>query len=285
MKLFITGGSGFIGSHLIQTCLARGIPVTALRRSSQRQPKIRLLQQPRWINKDLSLVNSADLEGCDAIIHLAAHSANPPYDSLERCLHWNLSVPLKLFNIAKQAGIHRILAVGSCFEYGLSGSAYTFIPVDAPLQPTLSYPASKAAASICFQQWAMETRSTVSIQRIFHVYGQGELTSRLWPSLHEAARRGADFPMTKGEQIRDFLEVGEAADQLLAAIERMYANTQPFFECANIGKGEATTVRDFASYWWQAWGARGRLGIGELDYRPGEIMRYVPLVHRKVIAL
>ena len=52
-----------------------------------------------------------------------------------------------------------------------------------------------------------------------------------------------------------------------------------------IGKGEATTVRDFASYWWQAWGARGRLGIGELDYRPGEIMRYVPLVHRKVIAL
>jgi len=88
------------------------------------------------------------------------------------------------------------VVVGSCFEYGRSGEWYEFIPPDAPLEPTQTYPASKAAASVAFYQLAVELNLRLSIHRIFQVFGEGEVESRLWPSLRKAAASGADLEMT-----------------------------------------------------------------------------------------
>ena len=51
--------------------------------------------------------------------------------------------------------------------------------------------------------------------RIFQVYGKGEASERLWPSLIRAAKNGDDFEMTKGEQIRDFIDVRKVSEILL----------------------------------------------------------------------
>ena len=92
------------------------------------------------------------------------------------------------------AGIKIFLVAGSCFEYGLSSIHYETIPTTAKLEPTNSYAASKAAASISLQQWAREYDLNLEILRVFHVYGEGELEKRLWPSLKKAAIDGKDFP-------------------------------------------------------------------------------------------
>lgn len=278
MKLFVTGGTGFIGSHFLNQALAAGHEVLVLRRSPESRPRIPVAEASAlsWLDKGMPGVESSEFAGCDALVHLAAHSANVPYDTLESCLHWNVIVPLGLFRRAIDAGVRRFVVAGSCFEYGRAGERYDFIPPDAPLEPTQTYPASKAAASIAFCQLAVEQRLELSIHRIFQVFGAGEAASRLWPSLHEAALAGRDFKMTPSEQVRDFVPVEEVARQLLAACQAKVTLGEPLV--ANLGTGQPRTLRAFAEEWWARWQATGSLRIGAKPYREGEVMRYVPLI-------
>ena len=277
MKIFVTGGTGFIGSHFLQCALDAGHEVLALRRSSKSRPRIPLSREPDWLDKSMPEIEEGELVGCEVLVHLAAHSANVPYDTLENCLVWNVIEPVKLFEKAIASGLPRFVVAGSCFEYGTAGERYQSIPVDAPLEPTQTYPASKAAASIAFSQLAIERKVELILLRIYQVFGEGETESRLWPSLRRAALAGEDFPMTKGEQIRDFIPVEQVAAQFLEACERSDLSPgDPIVE--NIGTGQPQTLREFAETWWQHWQATGSLKPGAIPYRPHEIMRYVPQV-------
>jgi nucleoside-diphosphate-sugar epimerase len=214
---------------------------------------------------------------CNVLVHLAAHSANVPYDTLENCVHWNVLAPLKMFSAAAKAGIKSFIVAGSCFEYGRSAERHEFIPPDAPLEPTLSYPASKAAASVAFHAFACERNVRLLVLRIFQVFGEGELETRFWPSLRKAALTGRDFPMTKGEQVRDFIPVEQVAERFVAALARTDLKPgEPRME--NVGTGRPQTVRAFAEHWWHHWHATGKLIPGALPYRENEVMRYVPRV-------
>jgi nucleoside-diphosphate-sugar epimerase len=277
MRIFVTGGTGFVGSHFVRQALAAGHAVRALRRSLISEPRISLSPQPQWLTKSLPEVVAEDFVDCEVLVHLAAHTPNVPYDTLENCLNWNLTVPLQMFRVAEGAGLKRFVVAGTCFEYGRAGERYDFIPTDAPLEPTLSYPTSKAAASIAFIGFAAETGAQLSIHRIFQVFGEGESENRLWPSLRRAALAGEDMTMTPGEQIRDFVPVEQVASALLDACTNMAV--QPGVAAiVNVGTGQPQTVRQFAETWWAKWSATGKLHFGVHPYRDGEVMRYVPLV-------
>jgi nucleoside-diphosphate-sugar epimerase len=275
MRLFVTGGTGFVGSHFVEQSLAIGCDVTALRRSSTSRPRIPLSQEPRWLDRGIDQLTPADFAGVDALVHLAAHTANVPYDSLEACLQWNVTAPLAMFRAAEQGGVRRFVVAGSCFEYGTAGERYRFIPPHAPLEATLSYPASKSVASIVFAAFAAETGVRLSIHRIFQVFGEGEAAGRLWPTLRRAALAGGDLPLTAGEQVRDFVPVEEVAGRLLVACTKD-AVAPGRATVQNLGSGRPQTVRAFAEHWWRNWGATGKLQFGALQYRDGEVMRYVP---------
>ena len=62
-----------------------------------------------------------------------------------------------------------------------------------PLEPTMTYSVSKAAASISLLQWATQYKLSMTIRRIFHLYGEGEDESRFYPSLVKAAIIGKDL--------------------------------------------------------------------------------------------
>lgn len=278
MKIFVTGATGFIGSNFLNKAHACGAEVIALRRSVNSKPRIALLKEPRWITKSLDQVNKDDLDNADVIVHLAAHSMYPPYDTLANCLKWNLMAPIVLFNTAINAGVNKFVITGSCFEYGESGEDYEYIPVEAPLKPTLTYAASKAAASVAFYQLAKENNLNLSVHRIFQVYGPGEAETRLWPSLKLAADKGLDFPMTGGEQVRDFIHVDQVVDHLwnYCSQERTSPG-KPIIK--NLGTGKPMSILEFSRLWWEKWNAKGRLLVGELPYRDREIMRYVPEIN------
>lgn len=220
-------------------------------------------------------LDGSDFAAIDAVVHLAAHSANVPYDTLENCLHHNVMVPLQMFRLAQSVGVKRFIVAGSCFEYGPAGERYPFIPTDAPLEATLSYPASKAAASIAFAAFAAETKTQVSIHRIFQVFGPGESESRLWPSLRQRALSGEDFDCSPGDQIRDFVHVEEVARQLADAIDDCGV-TPGIASISHIGTGRPQMLKDFITYWWAEFGGTGKLNFGAKPHRPGEVMRYVP---------
>ncbi len=274
MKIFLTGGTGFVGSHFINEAHERGIEVIALRRPGS-LPRIQLKSEPIWIDGQLD-GNYADyLSGIDILVHLASHTPNPPYDDLSACLYWNVYTSIRLAEQAMACGVTKFLVVGSCFEYGESANHYEKIPVDAPLIPNLSYPTSKAAASIAFLGFAVENLLKLQLLRLFQVYGEGEQETRFWPSLRKAAISGKDFPMSQGEQVRDFIYVKDVSKKIVDALAfENILNGQPL--TLNIGSGISQTLQEFAQSWWETWGATGKLMIGAIPYRSGEIMRLVP---------
>jgi len=275
MKIFVTGATGFIGRHFVKLASTSGYNVTALNRS-HKSLEIVSKNTIEYINKNLSELEEIDFKGHDVLVHLAAHSANHPYDTLENCLYSNVCIPLKVIKYANNAGIKKIIIAGSCFEYGLSANRYEYIPIDAPLEPIGSYPISKAAASIAMIGLARQNNLDLTILRIFQVYGPGELESRFWPALKKAAIIGLDFPMTLGNQVRDFIHVQEVAKSILTETVTIKNSEGP--KIRNIGTGIPTSLADFATKWWKEWGASGQLLLGALPNRGDELMRIVAKV-------
>jgi nucleoside-diphosphate-sugar epimerase len=274
MKLFVTGGTGFVGSHFIQQALAAGHSVTALRRPGS-QPRVALDVDPDWLEGPLDGDYREHLAGVDVLVHLASHTPNPPYAPLDECLFWNVFAAMKLARQAHEAGVQRFLIAGSCFEYGRAAERVEEIETSTPLEPNLSYPTSKAAASLAFEGFARERRLQLKILRIFQVYGEGEQHTRLWPSLRTAALSGADFPMSHGEQLRDFVPVEMVAGQFIRHLD--FQDTEPGHPSVHhVGSGQPQSLLQFAQHWWKHWGATGKLLPGAVPYRPNELMRLVP---------
>jgi nucleoside-diphosphate-sugar epimerase len=80
--------------------------------------------------------------------------------------------------------------------------------------------------------------------------------------------------MTYGEQIRDFTPVDIVVSAFLNSLGNVGNAGEP--EIQNIGTGISQSLRSFALYWWNEWSAKGKLRFGEINYRDGEIMHYVP---------
>ena len=184
---------------------------------------------------------------------------------------------MQLFEQALKAKVRRIIVCGSCAEYGSSGFRYDYIPVDAPLEPTDAYAASKAAACIGITALCKKEKFELIYFRLFSAFGEGQYENNLWTSLKKAAKENEDYAMTPGEQIRDFIPVNKVAEWFIKAVEtKKISSGNPVI--LNLASGNSQTVREFSEYWWKHWNAKGRLKIGSLSYRPHEVMRYVPLV-------
>ena len=276
MRIFLTGGTGFIGSNLLNYFAKKNVDVTALKRTFESKTKLYLKKEPNWVIGSFNSVEKKHLSDQDILVHLAAHTAQPPYDNLQNCILNNVVYPLNLFDKAYDAGVRKFLIAGSCFEYGLTANQYDQIPPNASLLPTDTYPASKAMASIAFIQWALEKKVSLSIERIFYVFGEGENRTRFYQLLKQAAISGKDFEISKGEQIRDISEVKTVIKKLFFECQEIHKRDNFDVRINNIGSGKNLSLKKFAKKLWHDFDAKGHLKIGTLPYRKNEIMRYVP---------
>lgn len=273
MKILLTGGTGFIGSYLLKELLQAGHDVVAIRRSGS-LPVIPLEQQPTWVERSFFQLSTNDLAGIEVVIHLASAGVSPQQASWQELEQINVAAGLRLLQLAHQAGVRRFLAAGTCLEYGSEAEAWDRIPPNAPLRPTTPYGASKASGFLMLEAFAIAKPIELFYGRIFTAYGEGQFSGNLWPSLRQTALAGDDFPMTKGEQIRDFIHCMDVARYLRIGAER--GDLKPFRPLVvNIGSGQGLSVVDFARQQWQLFGATGCLNPGAIPSRTGEMSRFV----------
>ena len=276
MKIFVTGGTGFIGSHFINKAHEAGHELVCLRRLGS-QSRIPLIREPIWVEGNLEDDLRTVLKECDALAHFAACGVSPQKSTREDLLRWNVQAPYYLLQDAKISGVKNYIITGTFAEYGLSGGNYEFIPTDAVLMPTSSYAASKASFLQLLYALSKEENIKVVYARIFYAFGEGQYEGNFWPSLKKAALAGEDFYMTPGEQVRDFISVEDVAEQLVNALS--FSNLScGQVNVRNIGSGHPQTLREFGEFWWEKWGATGNLHFGSKPYRKNEVMRCVPKI-------
>jgi nucleoside-diphosphate-sugar epimerase len=273
MKLFVTGGTGFLGANFLEKAKDRGHEVVALRRVNS-ESRLTCASGVVWHEGSLDDRMAGVFKGIDCFVHFAAHSVVGNQATLEECLYWNVLSSVRLINEAMECGVKKFLIAGSCFEYGLSANQQEKIHPASEMRPVTNYAISKASASTALIGMARVQKVKMKILRVFQAYGEGEKQPRLWPSLKAAALGGQDFLMTSGLQVRDFIHVNRVIDVFLEALD--FSDV----ECAlpqirNVGTGVGLSVYEFASAWWRQFGATGRLIPCALPQRDGELSRIV----------
>lgn len=148
MKVLVTGHQGYIGSIMVPILLRAGHDVhgydSGLYRRCSYVPGGMMTQVPS-VRKDVRDITPEDLEGFDAVIHLAALS-NDPLSNLDPDVTYDINHKgsVRVARAAREAGVARFLFASSCSNYGLAGE--DLVAEDAPLNPVSAYGISKVRA-------------------------------------------------------------------------------------------------------------------------------------------
>jgi len=143
MRVFVTGVNGYIGAVLATYLMERGLKIVGLDTGYYRDGWLysddaRFASSPYTLNKDLRAVTDADLEGCEAVVHLAELSNDPLGQNNPTVTHQiNHHGSVALARMALGLGIRRFVYTSSCSVYG-AGSG-EFLDETAPLNPQTAY--------------------------------------------------------------------------------------------------------------------------------------------------
>ena len=218
MQVLVTGATGFVGRHLVACLLDRGHDVSVVYRDAQRAKSMPWIDRVRAFEGELSDFTSLGVEQLgtsDVLVHLAWPGL-PNYRGL---FHFEKNLPesYQFLKSAIQAGHRRILVTGTCFEYGMQQGCLSETDETKPSNP---YGLAKDCLRRYLEMLQSEQDFTLQWCRLFYMFGEGQNPKSLLSQLENAIHRGETrFPMSGGEQIRDFSPVVEVAKKLSQLIE------------------------------------------------------------------
>ncbi len=219
MKVLVTGATGFVGRHLVAALLTRGCKVRAVARNANTAQGMPWIKDVEFIAAD---IHAADVdvvvltEGVDVLAHLAWPGL-PNYRGLFHFEH-NLMADYRFIKSVVEAGVKQVLVTGTCFEYGLQSGP---LSEQVEPQPSNPYGLAKHTLRLFLQSLAQEHPFTLQWARLFYLHGEGQNPNSLLAALDRAIDAGdAQFNMSMGDQLRDYLEITEAAAQLATLIAR-----------------------------------------------------------------
>ena len=255
-RILLTGATGFVGRPLVRHLLQGGHELRCAIRTGSRS------RLPR--KKDVEVVETNDLfaesaewwaaacERIETIIHIAWYAEPGRYLTSDKNLDCMVGT-LALARGAAQAGVRRFVGTGTCFEYDLS---YGLLTPSTPLEPDSPYAAAKASTWQILASWLPEIGISFLWARLFYLYGEGEDPRRLVPYLHRQLSSGQPADLTSGEAVRDYIEVGRAAE--LLASEALGTREG----AVNICSGQGTSIRELAESIADRYGRRDLLNFG-----------------------
>jgi nucleoside-diphosphate-sugar epimerase len=231
-RIVVTGGTGFIGMHLMEPLRRRGFEIHVIGRQRPADPQL-VFHEADALNVEQTRRALAAARGSH-LLHLAWAVAPGQFWRSPDNLDW-VAASLGLIRNFAESGGHRAVIAGSCAEY-LWG-AERFHEGDTPRRPATLYGASKDALRRVMTAYGEVAPLSIGWGRIFFLYGPGEKPGRLVSDaiLHLLSRR--KFPTSHGLQRRDFMHVSDVAGAFAALVDADVRGP------VNIGSGAAVSVR------------------------------------------
>jgi UDP-glucose 4-epimerase len=256
-RVVMTGGGGFIGSHLLARMVSAGMDVTLLGPDTGRsrytaslvaQGIVRFFRCDAAFTEDDLLPRI--IESADALVllgHIMPTSSSPARRLLDE-INRNIAPMVRLLRAALRGKAHIVFA-SSVSVYG----APTLSPVreSDPARPLTPYAIAKLTCEQSIEALCGTAPLTASILRYSSVYGPGETVPRAIPNFIRSVLSGTQ-PLVDGDgrDERDYIHVADVVDATLAALHRKAAGT------FNVGTGMGTSTRDLVELVIKLAGAR-----------------------------
>ncbi len=272
MRILVTGGTGFMGRYLVAALAGRGDEVAVAGRRAAESAAPLLPAGVRYEVADLAdpaapgrLLAALHPE---RVYHLAsAVDVRRDLALLDEQVQSTQMAAVHMARACLDHGVERLVHVGTCEEYGNGPAPFRESQNPAPVSP---YSAAKAAASAFVRMLATSFGLPAVIVRPFLTYGPGQGANQMIPALIRAGLEGRDFPMTGGEQTREFNYVDDIVDGMLRAGDTPGIEGEIF----NLGCGEPRRIRDVATLVLDLMGNPVQAEFGKLPYRPGETWEF-----------
>ncbi len=248
-RVLVTGGAGFIGSHLVDRLAGQNLVSVLDDLSTGSLQNLASAPGEVHVKKGSVLqpkVLSAAMKGRDVVYHLAAKTSVP--ESVQKPQdYWRTNVEgtLNVLKAAVDAGARRVVFASSAAVYGnVDGTPTVETQKPAPASP---YATTKMVGEFACEEIASLKGIETVVLRIFNVYGPRQPTRSSYASVIPTfcAAVAANRPIEihgDGQQTRDFLYIGDLAEALELAGDKGVAG-----ETFNVGSGTATSVADVAN--------------------------------------
>jgi len=267
MKVLVTGGAGFIGSHVTKLLLDRGYQVVVLDNLSHGFAE-NVDRRAKLIVGDIRdrKKTKEALKGIEAVIHMAGLISVPESvaDPVKYCDN-NVLGAVNLLECMKDASIKKIIFSSSACVYGTPDK----LPIkeEAPIHPDNPYGATKASIEVFLKAYHEIFGFDVVILRYFNPYGPGKMgkpTTLAIPNFVKATLAKKPVPLYwQGEQIRDFIYIDDLA--------RAHIDVLPLsgFNIFNLGTETGVKVKDIVELIFKIVGYK--VPIADLGKRPGDV--------------
>jgi len=273
-RVLVTGGCGFIGSHLTRRLLAEGAEVHALTSEVSSVFPRRLLDLRGTIVVHEG--NLMDRSAMDALVrnarpayvfHLGAYThVGKSWQRVDECIQANIQGTMNLLQALAPTGYERFVNTGTSEIYGDIDVPFR---EDAVVDPISPYSVSKYAAERFCRLFQRSHGWPIVMLRPFNAFGPSQSPDRVIPEIIVRAFRKEELAMTQGLQTREFNYVEDLADGFVRAATTPGVEGEIF----NLGCGEEISMRDVATMILDIMGNPIEPKFGALPERPTEIMR------------
>jgi len=281
-KVLVTGGAGFIGSHVAEYLLKRGDDVVIVDEMNDyydlkiKKENLELLRE-KYSEKGRLSIHIGDI--CDSefienvfedqkpewICHMAARAGvRPSIQDPYVYIHSNVEATTRLMDLSHKYGIKNFVFASSSSVYG--GSKSTFFSEDEAVDhPVSPYAATKKACELLAYTYHHLYKLNVTGLRFFTVYGpRGRPDMAPFKFLDRVSRGVEIQQFGDGRSSRDYTYIDDIVDGVVRSIDRPHG-----YEIFNLGKGSGTSLKDFIDLVQKHAGKKAKIRV--MPDQPGDV--------------